>query len=289
MKEASPAKLYALHLAVVAILFGLNFVLPDYHQGLFSRIMVLATFAMGYNILFGYTGLLSLGHAMFFAAGLYGAGLGVAQLGWSVPAAFAAGLACGATLSLVVGALALRTSGVAFMIVTMMFAQVFALAILYFSPLTGGDQGLVLPQSARVLNLGAAAFDLTHPGVRYMAALSLFAVVLLVTLAVVRSRYGRVLVAIRENEERTRMLGYDTFAGKLAAVFLSGVVCAAAGAAGRCCSAMSGRTSPPCNIRSCRFCGCCWAAPRRRSVLSSARSPCTTWSTSPPATPPPGC
>ncbi len=231
MKEASPAKLYALHLAVVAILFGLNFVLPDYHQGLFSRIMVLATFAMGYNILFGYTGLLSLGHAMFFAAGLYGAGLGVAQLGWSVPAAFAAGLACGATLSLVVGALALRTSGVAFMIVTMMFAQVFALAILYFSPLTGGDQGLVLPQSARVLNLGAAAFDLTHPGVRYMAALSLFAVVLLVTLAVVRSRYGRVLVAIRENEERTRMLGYDTFAGKLAAVFLSGVVCAAAGAA----------------------------------------------------------
>ncbi len=93
MKEASPAKLYALHLAVVAILFGLNFVLPDYHQGLFSRIMVLATYAMGYNILFGYTGLLSLGHAMFFAAGLYGAGLGVAQLGWSVPAAFAAGLA----------------------------------------------------------------------------------------------------------------------------------------------------------------------------------------------------
>ncbi len=230
MKEASPAKLYALHLAVVAILFGLNFVLPDYHQGLFSRIMVLATYAMGYNILFGYTGLLSLGHAMFFAAGLYGAGLGVAQLGWSVPAAFAAGLACGATLSLVVGALALRTSGVAFMIVTMMFAQVFALAILYFSPLTGGDQGLVLPQSARVLNLGAAAFDLTHPGVRYMAALSLFAVVLLVTLAVVRSRYGRVLVAIRENEERTRMLGYDTFSNKLVAVVVSGAICAASGA-----------------------------------------------------------
>lgn len=231
MNETPPARLYGLHLAVVLALFGLNFVLPDYHQGLFPRIMVLATFAMGYNLLFGYCGLLSLGHAMFFAAGLYGAGLAVAHLGWAVPAAFAAGLACGALLSLAVGVLALRTSGVAFMIVTMMFSQVLALAILYFAPWTGGDQGLVLPQQARVLNLGFAAFDLTHPAVRYMAALFLFAVVLLVTLAIVRSPWGRVLVAIRENEERTRMLGYDTFASKLAAVVVSGVVCAAAGAA----------------------------------------------------------
>ncbi len=230
MKEASPAKLYALHLAVVAILFGLNFVLPDYHQGLFSRIMVLATYAMGYNILFGYTGLLSLGHAMFFAAGLYGAGLGVAQLGWSVPAAFAAGLACGATLSLVVGALALRTSGVAFMIVTMMFAQVFSLLILYFSAWTGGDQGLVVPQPARSLALGATTLDLTNPATRYGAALTLFTLALFVTLGLVRSRYGRVLVAIRENEERTRMLGYDTFSNKLVAVVVSGAICAASGA-----------------------------------------------------------
>ena len=230
MKEASPAKLYALHLAVVAILFGLNFVLPDYHQGLFSRIMVLATYAMGYNILFGYTGLLSLGHAMFFAAGLYGAGLGVAQLGWSVPAAFAAGLACGAALSLVVGALALRTSGVAFMIVTMMFAQVFSLLILYFSAWTGGDQGLVVPQPARSLALGATTLDLTNPATRYGAALTLFTLALFVTLGLVRSRYGRVLVAIRENEERTRMLGYDTFSNKLVAVVVSGAICAASGA-----------------------------------------------------------
>ncbi|PTE10755.1 branched-chain amino acid ABC transporter permease [Mesorhizobium helmanticense] len=231
MKDASPAKPYALHLGVIALLFALSFVLPDYHHGLLARIMVLAVFAMGYNMLFGYVGLLSLGHAMFFAAGLYGAGLAVIHLGWSVPAAFAVGILCGAVLSLVIGVLALRTSGVAFMIVTMMFAQVFYLVMLYLASWTGGDQGMVVPQPARVLSFGATSLELTNPTVRYMSALALFSIVLLVTLAIVRSRYGRVLVAIRENEERTKMLGYDTFSNKLAAVVVSGTICAASGAA----------------------------------------------------------
>lgn len=231
MKDASPARPYALHLGVIALLFALSFVLPDYHHGLLARIMVLAVFAMGYNMLFGYVGLLSLGHAMFFAAGLYGAGLAVIHLGWNVPSAFAAGLACGALLALVIGLLALRTTGVAFMVVTMMFAQVFYLVILYFATWTGGDQGMVVPQPARVLSLGATSLDLTNPTVRYMSALALFSIVLLVTLAIVRSRYGRVLVAIRENEERTKMLGYDTVSNKLAAIVISGSICAASGAA----------------------------------------------------------
>lgn len=231
MKDASPAKPYALHLGVIALLFGLSFVLPEYHHGLLARIMVLAVFAMGYNLLFGYVGLLSLGHAMFFSAGLYGAGLAVIHLGWSVPAALAAGLACGALLALVIGLLALRTSGVAFMIVTMMFAQAFYLLILYFAAWTGGDQGLVVPQPMRVLVLGSTSFDLTNPTVRYMSALALFSIVLLISLAIVRSGYGRVLVAIRENEERTKMLGFDTFSSKLAAVVISGSICAASGAA----------------------------------------------------------
>jgi branched-chain amino acid transport system permease protein len=231
MSEASPAKAYALHLGVIALLFALSFVLPEYHHGLLARIMVLAVFAMGYNMLFGYVGLLSLGHAMFFAAGLYGAGLSVIHLGWNVPLAFLGGIACGALLALVIGLLALRTTGVAFMIVTMMFAQVFYLIILYFAAWTGGDQGLVVPQPARVLSFGATSLDLTNPTVRYMCALALFSVVLLITLAIVHSRYGRVLVAVRENEERTKMLGYDTFSNKLIAVVVSGTICAASGAA----------------------------------------------------------
>jgi branched-chain amino acid transport system permease protein len=227
----SSKKVYLLHAVVIAVLFALNFMLPEYHHGVLARVMVLAVFAMGYNILFGYSGLLSLGHAMFFSAGLYGAGLTVSHLGWGMALGFATGIASGALLALVIGVLALRTTGVAFMIVTMMFAQVFYLLTLYFAEWTRGDEGFVLAQEARRIDLGDLHFNLTDPATRYMAALLLFSVGLLATLAIVRSAHGRVLVAIRENEERTRMLGYDTFANKLAAVVVSGAICAAAGAA----------------------------------------------------------
>jgi len=222
---------WLLHAGVIAVLFALNFVLPDYHHGVLARVMTLAIFAMGYNLLFGYVGLLSLGHAMFFSAGLYGAGLVVYHLDWSVPAAFATGIAAGALLSLVIGLLALRTSGVAFMIVTMMFAQVLYLTTFYFGSLTRGDEGLVLQQAQRIVTVGPMTFDLTDPTTRYMTALMLLAIVMLATLRIVRSPYGRTLVAIRENEERTRMLGYDTFTNKLMAVVISGTICATAGAA----------------------------------------------------------
>ncbi len=225
------ARLYALHGAVIAVLLALNFLLPAYHHGLMARILVLATFAMGYNLTFGYGGLLSLGHAMFFAAGLYGAGLSIQHLGFGVPEAFLAALACGALLALVVGVLALRTTGVAFMIVTLMFSQAVHLAILYFSAFTGGDQGLMLRPQQRRVETVLGTLNLTDPNTRYLVALALFTVVLFLMLALVRSGFGRVLVAIRENEERTRMLGYDTFSGRLAALVVSGTVCAAAGAA----------------------------------------------------------
>jgi branched-chain amino acid transport system permease protein len=225
------ARVLGLHVAVILLLFTLNFVLPDYHRGVLSRIMVLAVFAMGYNILFGYCGLLSLGHAMFFSAGLYGAGLVVYHLDWGVVAGFGTGIVAGALLSLVVGLLALRTTGVAFMIVTLMFAQVFFLMTLYFAEWTGGDDGLVLRQAARSLEFGGVPVDLSDPTIRYMTALALFAVMLLVSLALVRAPFGRVLVAIRENQERMRMLGYDVFRNKLAAVVASGIISAASGAA----------------------------------------------------------
>ena len=105
-----------LHLGVLAALFALQFLLPDYHHRSFARILVLAAYASGYNLLLGYTGLLSLGHAMLFAAGLYGAGLSVQLLGLDAASGFGIGLLSGLALALVVGAVALRTSGVACMI-----------------------------------------------------------------------------------------------------------------------------------------------------------------------------
>ncbi|GAA6202718.1 branched-chain amino acid ABC transporter permease [Aquicoccus sp. SU-CL01552] len=220
-------KVLALHGGLLLLLFALQFVLPAYHHGNLARIMVLATFAIGYNVMFGYAGLLSLGHALFFAAGMYGMGLAMQYGGTGPVAAMVVGLVVSVVVALVVGLLALRTAGVGFMIVTLMFAQAGYLTILYFGTYTRGDEGLVLQQAQRMLG----GIDLSQPGARYFAALSLFAVCLMATLALVRAPFGKVLIAIRENEERARMLGYDVFRYKLAAVVISGTICGAAGAA----------------------------------------------------------
>ena len=219
-------KSWGLHIGVVALLLALNFILPDYHHGNLARVMVLACYAMGYNILFGYTGLLSLGHALFFAAGMYGMSLTVQHLGWSAGPAIIVGLTSGLAMSLVVGILSLRTAGVAFMIVTLMFAQAGYLAALYFGEYTRGDEGFVIQKAARQIG----GIDLSDPMNRYLAGLVLFAVCLFITLRVVQTGFGKVLVAIRENEERTRMLGYDVHRHKLLAILLSGTMSAAAGA-----------------------------------------------------------
>ena len=223
---SNASKIVTLHVGLLALLFVLNFILPAYHHGNLARIMVLASFAIGYNIMFGYTGLLSLGHAMFFAAGMYGMALTIRHLGFSPAPALIAGLAVGGALSLIVGLLALRTAGVAFMIVTLMFAQAGYLTILFFGTWTRGDEGFVIQQADRVL----WGIDLSDPGNRYLAALCLFAVCLLISLRLVRSPIGRVFVAIRENEERAQLLGYNVFRYKLLSVVISGTLCAGAGA-----------------------------------------------------------
>jgi branched-chain amino acid transport system permease protein len=163
---------------------------------------------------------------MFFAAGMYGMGLTIRHLGFTPGPALLAGILAGAALSAVVGALALRTAGVAFMIVTLMFAQAGYLTILYFGEWTRGDEGFVIQQAQRVF-LG---IDLSQPTARYFAALALFSVCLLLTLWLIQRPFGRVLIAIRENEDRAQMLGYDVFRHKLGAVVLSGTISAGAGA-----------------------------------------------------------
>jgi branched-chain amino acid transport system permease protein len=225
--EESRDKTIVLHAGVIVLLFLLQFVLPAYHYTNFTSIMVLATYGIGYNILIGYTGLLSLGHAMFFAAGLYASGLAVHYLGIDPVSAFALGAAAGLVLAAAVGLVALRTAGVSFMIVTMMFAQACYLLILYFNDVTRGDEGIVLREAARQIG----GFNLIDPAVRFNLALALLAGALVLCLVLVRSRVGRVLVAIRENEDRVKMLGYHTFRYKLVALALSGLLAGAAGAA----------------------------------------------------------
>ncbi|MEQ8442268.1 MAG: branched-chain amino acid ABC transporter permease [Alphaproteobacteria bacterium] len=220
-----------LHLSVLVLLLALHWLLPAYHHASLARIMVLAVFAMGYNILFGYTGLLSLGHAMFFAAGLYGAGMSMALMDLTAIPGFLAGLCFALLLSLAVGALALRTAGVSFMIVTLMLSQAAHLLVLYLGQWTRGDEGFVIDGALRAVNLPWAEIDLTGQDARYLAALGLFALTLLAKLWLVGGRTGQVLTAIRENEARAVMLGYDAYRYKLWAMALSGAFAGAAGAA----------------------------------------------------------
>ena len=227
----SALKSWILHLVIIVLLFVLQFILPEYHHLSVTRIMLLAIFAMGFNLLFGYTGLLSLGHAMFFAAGMYASGLTVYHLGWSVPWAFVFGVLAGALLALIIGLIALRTTGVAFMIVTLMFSQVAYLCIVYFTKFTRGDEGLVMPEAARQFEIFGSIFHLTDPVTRYNLALILLALTMIVMLIMVKGKFGRSLIAVRENESRTRMLGYNTFLIKLNALVVSGTISAVAGSA----------------------------------------------------------
>jgi branched-chain amino acid transport system permease protein len=220
-------KMWAVHFGLAGLLLAFNWLLPAYHHTNLARIMVLAIFAMGYNIAFGFTGLLSLGHAMLFAAGMYGAGLTSQFLQWTALPALVSGLLAGGVMAAMVGLLALRTKGVSFMIVTLMFAQTGYLCLLYFGALTGGDEGLVIASPYRVL----AGLDLAAEEPRYLVAWALFSVALIGNLLLVRAPFGRIMVAMRENEDRSQMLGYDPYRTKLIVMIISGVYAGAAGAA----------------------------------------------------------
>jgi branched-chain amino acid transport system permease protein len=220
-------RVLGLHLVVLTLLAGLQLVLPPFHHGMLARIMVLAAYAVGYNLLLGYTGLMSLGHAMFFAAGMYGTGLTIHHWGFGVAAGLLAGAVAGLLVAGLVGLLTLRTAGPAFLIVTMMLAQAFYLATLYWNDVTGGDQGFIL--SGLHAEVPGLRLAMANPAVKYNVALAVFTACLLASLWIARSPVGRVLVAMRENEERTRLLGYDTARYRLFAMLVSGLLAAIAG------------------------------------------------------------
>jgi branched-chain amino acid transport system permease protein len=231
MTDSRPWAVLALHAGVVLALGLAQLVVPAFHQAMLTRIMVLAVYAIGYNVCLGYTGLMSLGHAMFFAAGMYGAGLPVYYLGFAALPAFGVGIAAGALAAAAIGPVALRTTGVAFLIVTMMFGQAFHLTILYLNEITLGDQGFTLSGRLAPVALGPVRLVLADPAVKYNLALALFALALAVSLWLVTSPVGRVLVAVRENEERARLLGYATRRYRLLSLVVSGGLSGAAGAA----------------------------------------------------------
>jgi branched-chain amino acid transport system permease protein len=177
------------------------------YTSLGSRVVVLALAAMSLNFLLGYTGVLSFGHAAYFGLGAYGAGMTIRYLLPSTPLGILVGVLVGTAAACVIGALIARLRGVYFAMVTIAFGQVFYFIAFRWNSVTGGDDGLS-GWKRMPLHIGSRTIDILHGDIAfYYLVLACFALAVAVMAALLRSPFGRTLLAIRENERRARFLG----------------------------------------------------------------------------------
>lgn len=177
------------------------------YTSLGSRVLVLGLAAMALNFLLGFTGVLSFGQAAYFGLGAYGAGMTLKYLVASTPVGILMGVAVGTIAAAVVGALIVRLRGVYFAMVTIAFGQVFYFIAYRWNSLTGGDDGLSGWNRAPI-DLGFGTLDiLNNDKAFYFLVLVFFAAAVAIMAALLRSPFGRTLIAIRENERRARFLG----------------------------------------------------------------------------------
>ena len=190
---------------------------------------IFAGVALGYDVMFGFTGLLSLGPVMYFATGVYVFDIALTCWNWPLASALGLTFAVSLVLALVLGAIALRVSGIAFTMVTLAFAQAFYYLV-EDNPhgLTGGDTGLAL-STARLPAFMSGAVSNTRN--LYWIAFGFLVLAYAVVWVVTESATGHVFVAIRENERRLEVLGVRPFGYKLASYTLSSLVATGGGVA----------------------------------------------------------
>jgi branched-chain amino acid transport system permease protein len=177
------------------------------YTALGTRVLVLGLAAMSVNFLLGFTGVLSFGHAAYFGLGAYGAGFALKFLAPSTPLSLLCGTLLGGIAGVLLGALIARRRGVYFAMVTIAFGQVFYYIAFQWSSVTGGDDGL-RGFSRQALHLGIATIDiLSNANAFYYFVLLCVALVAGVMGFILRSPFGRTMIAIRENERRARYLG----------------------------------------------------------------------------------
>ena len=177
------------------------------YTALGTRVLVLGLAAMSLNFLLGFTGVLSFGHAAYFGLGAYGAGLSLKFLAASSPLALLMGMLLGGVAGALLGTLIVRRRGVYFAMVTIAFGQVFYYIAFQWSSLTGGDDGL-RGFSRQPLDFGLFKIDiLSNADYFYYFVLFCFALIVAIMAFILRSPFGRTMLAIRENERRARFLG----------------------------------------------------------------------------------
>jgi branched-chain amino acid transport system permease protein len=186
--------------------------------------LIFAIFALGFDILFGYTGLLSFGHAIFFGLGAYATGIVLVRVIPSLFVALAVGIGLSLVISYVVAFLSIQKRGIYFVMITLAFCQMFYFIGFKWTSLTGGDNGL-----HGVPRTSFGPVDLNSEITLYFYVLILFLLSVFIAYRIVNSPFGRVLKALKDNEDRARSVGYDTTTFKTAAFVISALFGSLAG------------------------------------------------------------
>ena len=227
----APSRTLVIRVTIFLALAAVPLVTTGYQTGLVVEFLILALFAVSYDLLIGYTGIVSFGHALPYGLGLYV--FAIFATDQSVPfvstaivpfeGAILVALVLIVAVSLVTGYLALQATGVYFAMITLAFAQIGYLAVFENSDITGGDGGILL------FSQEAFGIALNDTMTFYYVTLVVVAGSFLAMRRLTTSPYGQVLKSIRENETRARFLGYDTFRYKLSVFVAAGVFAAVAG------------------------------------------------------------
>ncbi|MFW6868218.1 branched-chain amino acid ABC transporter permease [Nocardioides sp. CPCC 206347] len=227
--------LIGLGLALGVLLAGLavpHVVTDTYEMSLVLDGTILSLLAIGIGFLARHLGIISLGHGAFFGAAAYGVGIATTNWGWTPTAAVGFGILVGTGMALLMGLLVVRASGFGFLMLTLALSQaLYALSVQTSArPLTGAHDGKLLAYDRDMTFLGLGQADVMNPGLFWPMAWIALVVCATLLWLVGRSRFGTTLEGIRENEERMRFSGYDTFLPRLLAFVLSGAVASIGGA-----------------------------------------------------------
>ena len=219
----------ARHRVVFALLAlaALRIVAP--YEALATNIVIYGLFALGCNLLLGYTGLLSFGQAAFFGLGAYACGIAIVHGGLSVFPAIGTGVAIAVLGAAVIGAMVIRSRGIYFAMVTLALGQCVSAILYQADDWTGGENGL-RGIAAGSANLGVFKINLIDPTQKFYFVLFFVVIALVLVERLLASPFGITLEAIRENEKRAVACGYDVQTTKWVVFLISGAMCGLAGA-----------------------------------------------------------
>lgn len=212
------------HRVLLAALFLLIFPLLMPFKAIAVNILIYGLFALGFNMLYGYAGLLSFGHSALFGAGAYGCGIIMTRFGLPWWLGVMTAVFAGSAMAAAMGALAVRTRGIYFAMVTLALSQCVYYAALQATDWTGGENGL---RGIRLTAIGP--LDFVDPTTRYYVVAIIVIAALFALSRILASPFGAVLEAVRENEARARACGFDVRATRFLAFTLSGAFCGLAG------------------------------------------------------------